>query len=183
MFSFFKFDYVLHSPPQSACSLGHPGRMTSSAARKAQTPGILPDCCSVALYPKLFCSYTVLENRTAVDLELTAMRKENVLRTFRLGTGREDWGVMSTEHYRRVVSTAVALFAWSNGEAQRRCCLELSAIRQCPQQMAISMMPSTPGVFHKPVTFVFSACGVSQTVLHPPPPLLPSYSEPPPNHP
>lgn len=52
---------------------------------------------------KLFCSYTVLENRTAVDLELTAMRKENVLRTFRLGTGREDWGIMSTEHYLRVV--------------------------------------------------------------------------------
>ena len=51
------------------------------------------------------CSYTVLENRTAVDLELTAMRKENVLRAFRLGTGRgEDWGIMSTEHYLRVVS-------------------------------------------------------------------------------
>eukprot|EP00752_Nemacystus_decipiens_P006137 g5535.t1 len=48
--------------------------------------------------------YTVLENRTAVDLELTAMRKENVLRTFRLGTGREDWGIMSTEHYLRVIS-------------------------------------------------------------------------------
>ena len=50
-------------------------------------------------------SYTVLENRTAVDLELTAMRRQNVLRTFRLGTGREDWGVMSTEHYLRVVRT------------------------------------------------------------------------------
>lgn len=49
-------------------------------------------------------SYTVLENRTAVDLELTAMRKDNVLRTFRLGTGREDWGIMSTAHYLRVVS-------------------------------------------------------------------------------
>eukprot|EP00903_Cladosiphon_okamuranus_P016658 g15361.t1 len=48
--------------------------------------------------------YTVLENRTAADLELTAMRKDNVLRTFRLGTGREDWGVMSTEHYLRVIS-------------------------------------------------------------------------------
>lgn len=46
----------------------------------------------------------MLENRTAVDLELTAMRKENILRTFRLGTGREDWGIMSTEHYLRVVS-------------------------------------------------------------------------------
>lgn len=46
----------------------------------------------------------MLENRTAVDLELTAMRKENVVRTFRLGTGREDWGVMTTEHYLRVVS-------------------------------------------------------------------------------
>ena len=33
------------------------------------------------------------------------MRKENVLRSFRLGTGREDWGIMSTEHYLRVVRT------------------------------------------------------------------------------
>lgn len=46
----------------------------------------------------------MLENRTAVDLELTSMRKENILRTFRLGTGREDWGVLSTDHYLRVVS-------------------------------------------------------------------------------
>ncbi|CAM9284600.1 unnamed protein product [Scytosiphon promiscuus] len=47
--------------------------------------------------------YTVLENRTAVDLELTSMRKENLLRTFHLGTGREDWGIMSTEHYLRLI--------------------------------------------------------------------------------
>lgn len=39
-----------------------------------------------------------------MDLELTAARRENSLRAFRLGTGREDWGVMSTEHYLRVVS-------------------------------------------------------------------------------
>ncbi|CAM9130965.1 unnamed protein product [Ectocarpus sp. 12 AP-2014] len=51
--------------------------------------------------------YTVLENRTAVDVELTGMRKENVLRTFRLGTGREDWGVMSTAHYLRVISNCL----------------------------------------------------------------------------
>lgn len=44
-----------------------------------------------------------------MDLELTAMRKENVLRTFRLGTGREDWGIMSTEHYLRVVSAPPSL--------------------------------------------------------------------------
>ncbi|CAB1117281.1 unnamed protein product [Ectocarpus sp. CCAP 1310/34] len=51
--------------------------------------------------------YTVLENRTAVDVELTGMRKENVLRTFRLGTGGEDWGVMSTAHYLRVISNCL----------------------------------------------------------------------------
>lgn len=52
-------------------------------------------------------SYTILANRTAVDRELTAMRKDNVLRTFRLNTGREDWGVMSTEHYLRLVSSII----------------------------------------------------------------------------
>lgn len=50
------------------------------------------------------CSYTILDNRTAVDLELTTMRSNNTLRTFRLNTGREDWAVMSTEHYLKVVS-------------------------------------------------------------------------------
>ncbi|CAM9971280.1 unnamed protein product, partial [Sphacelaria rigidula] len=50
--------------------------------------------------------YTILQNRTAVDLELTTMRKDNTLRTFRLSTGREDWGVMSTEHYLKLVSKA-----------------------------------------------------------------------------
>ena len=68
-----------------------------------------PRCCYLAILPASTCerrlnSYTVLENRTAVDLELTSMRKENVIRTFRLGTGREDWGVLSTDHYFRVVS-------------------------------------------------------------------------------
>lgn len=43
-----------------------------------------------------------------MDLELTAMRKDNTLRTFRLSTGREDWGVMSTEHYLKVVSVRIA---------------------------------------------------------------------------
>lgn len=50
-------------------------------------------------------SYTILTNRTAVDRELIAMRKDNVLRIFRLNTGREDWGLMSTEHYLRLVSS------------------------------------------------------------------------------
>eukprot|EP00904_Undaria_pinnatifida_P004595 jgi/Undpi1/14136/HiC_scaffold_9.g03787.m1 len=60
--------------------------------------------------------YTVLENRTAVDLELTSMRKENVIRTFRLGTGREDWGVLSTDHYFRVIRNLLGTTQAADGE-------------------------------------------------------------------
>lgn len=45
-----------------------------------------------------------------MDLELTTMRHDNTLRTFRLSTGREDWAVMSTEHYLKLVRDTVEAF-------------------------------------------------------------------------
>ncbi|CAM9223572.1 unnamed protein product [Discosporangium mesarthrocarpum] len=48
--------------------------------------------------------YTILSNRTAVDLELTDMRNENKLRFFQLNTGKDEYGIIHSEHYLRLVS-------------------------------------------------------------------------------
>lgn len=116
-------------------------------------------------------SYTILANRTAVDRELTAMRKDNVLRTFRLNTGREDWGLMSTEHYIRLVSSVA------------RCIRGSSRLQLSPHLYRDSrvdqIMLSQIVFYAKPLSALSLRVGRIKTVsdlrffaLIPPPPML-----------
>ncbi|CAM9370282.1 unnamed protein product [Choristocarpus tenellus] len=97
--------------------------------------------------------YTVLGNRTAVDLELTDMRSNSTVRLFRLNTGKDDYGVMGTEQYHKLVRR------WMGFETPQPIVL-LSPRRRRPVNI-------------DNVSFVYSNCGqitkvLGQSLLSPP---------------